>query len=192
MAVNKTSTLTLRIAPVLKEALHSAASREHRSIANMAEWLILDYYGRRGLVVPNPGALPENGRKQASRGLKLVKADPAASGHDMTATPPEKRRDRRIDIALPVKLENATGITRNVSSSGVFFWTSGSYALGDAITFAMGRKTESGEFMLKCRGVVLRTEQRGDDNGVAVWVSTTARGVIDEPRFPADRIALGL
>ena len=192
MAVNKTSTLTLRIAPVLKEALHSAASREHRSIANMAEWLILDYYGRRGLVVPSPRALPENGRKQASRGLKLVKADAAASGHEMTATPPEQRRDRRIDIALPVKLEKAEGITRNVSSSGVFFWTSGSYALGDAISFAMGRKTESGEFMLKCRGVVLRTEERGRDVGVAVWVASTATGVTPESRIAANRNAIGV
>jgi len=191
MAASKTSALTLRIAPVLKEALHSAANREHRSIANMAEWLILDYYGRRGMVIPNQGALPDNGRKQHSRGLKLVMPDPAASGTNMTATPPEKRGDRRIDIALPVMLENAMGITRNVSSSGVFIWTNGTYALGDAINFAMGRKTESGEFMLKCRGVVLRTEERGKDVGVAVWVASTATGTIPETRSAANRIAVG-
>lgn len=40
MAINKTATLTFRIAPELKEALRKAASREHRSIANMVEVLI--------------------------------------------------------------------------------------------------------------------------------------------------------
>jgi hypothetical protein len=35
MATGKTSTLTCRIEPALKEALRTAADREHRSIANM-------------------------------------------------------------------------------------------------------------------------------------------------------------
>jgi hypothetical protein len=155
----------------------------------MAEWLILDYYGRQGMVIPNPGALLDKGRKPHSRSLKLVKPDPAAWVTNATETPPEKRRDRRIDIALPVMLENATGVTRDVSSSGVFFWISGTYELGDVINFAMGRRTESGEFMLKCRGVVLRTEQRSNDVGVAVWVATTATGAIRETRTAANRIA---
>lgn len=192
MAASKTCSLTLRIAPVLKEALHSAANREHRSIANMAEWLILDYYRRLGTVIPDQGALPDKDRKPPSRGLKLVKRDPVSGGTDATVTPPEKRRDRRIDIALPVMLESATGVTRNVSSSGAFFWTSGTYELGDVINFAMGRRTESGEFMLNCRGVVLRTEQRKNDVGLAVWVASTATGVTHETRIAADRTAVGV
>ncbi|MDH3314823.1 MAG: PilZ domain-containing protein [Gammaproteobacteria bacterium] len=86
----------------------------------------------------------------------------------MTARLPEKRRDKRIDVALPVILDKATGVTRDVSASGVFFWISGMYALGDSISFSMGRKTESGKFMLKCRGDVLRVEPRGNEVGVAV------------------------
>ena len=192
MAASKTCSLNLRIAPVLKEALHSAANREHRSIANMAEWLILDYYNRLGMAIPDQGALSAKDRKPPSRSLKLVRPDPLACGTNTTATPPEQRRDRRIDIALPVMLENAMGITRNVSSSGVFFWTSGAYDLGDVISFAMGRKTESGEFMLKCRGVVLRTEQRKNDVGLAVWVASTATGVTHESRIAANRTAVGV
>ena len=46
MATAKTTTLTFRIEPGLKEALRTAASREHRSIANMVEVLIRDYCGR--------------------------------------------------------------------------------------------------------------------------------------------------
>ena len=48
MAGNKTATLTLRIEPVLKEALKNAALREHRSIANMIEVMIRDYCENRG------------------------------------------------------------------------------------------------------------------------------------------------
>lgn len=39
MATTKTTTLTFRIEPGLKEALRTAAEQEHRSIANMVEVL---------------------------------------------------------------------------------------------------------------------------------------------------------
>lgn len=68
MATGKTSTLTFRIEPVLKEALRAAAEREHRSIANMIEVLIRDHCARNGLAIPeqaapfeNPPALSEGG-----------------------------------------------------------------------------------------------------------------------------------
>ena len=57
MAATKTSTLTFRIDPGLKEALRIAASQEHRSIANMVEVLIRDWCGRNGIVIPEQGAL---------------------------------------------------------------------------------------------------------------------------------------
>ena len=52
MATGKTSTLTFRIEPALKEALRTAAGRERRSIANMVEVLIRDYCGRHGIAIP--------------------------------------------------------------------------------------------------------------------------------------------
>lgn len=55
MATAKTTTLTFRIAPGLKEALREAANREHRSIANMVEVLIRDYCGRNGINIPEQG-----------------------------------------------------------------------------------------------------------------------------------------
>ncbi|TCO82990.1 hypothetical protein EV699_10335 [Plasticicumulans lactativorans] len=57
MASGKTSTLTFRIEPALKEALRMAAEREHRSLANMVEVLIRDYCGRNGIAIPEQGAL---------------------------------------------------------------------------------------------------------------------------------------
>ena len=51
MATAKTTTLTFRIEPGLKEALRTAAEREHRSIANRVEVLIRDYCGRNGIGI---------------------------------------------------------------------------------------------------------------------------------------------
>jgi hypothetical protein len=51
MANAKTATLSFRIEPSLKVALRTAAVREHRSIANMVEVMILEYCGRVGVAV---------------------------------------------------------------------------------------------------------------------------------------------
>jgi hypothetical protein len=57
MATGKTSTLTFRIEPALKDALCAAAEQEHRSIANMVEVMIRDYCGRAGVAI-QAGAPP--------------------------------------------------------------------------------------------------------------------------------------
>lgn len=49
MAASKSATLTFRIDPVLKEALKTAASKEHRSISNMVEVLILAHCKQHGI-----------------------------------------------------------------------------------------------------------------------------------------------
>ena len=66
MATAKTTTLTFRIEPRLKEALRTAAVREHRSIVNMVEVLIRDYCGRNGIAIPGPGMVPEKRQKRPS------------------------------------------------------------------------------------------------------------------------------
>jgi len=95
-------------------------------------------------------------------------------GPDRTERLAERRRSKRIHVALPVILENESGVTRDVSDSGVFFWKSGTFIYGESVSFSMGRKTESGDFRLKCRGVVTRTEPRGSDVGVAIRITQKA------------------
>lgn len=58
MAGPKTATLTFRIEPGLKEALRTAAEREHRSIANMVEVMIRDYCRMKGIAIPEGAVLP--------------------------------------------------------------------------------------------------------------------------------------
>jgi len=67
MATGKTSTLTFRIKPALKDALRAAAEREHRSIANMVEVMIRDYCGRNGVTISESGALVHDRPKPSKR-----------------------------------------------------------------------------------------------------------------------------
>ncbi|PRY73216.1 ribbon-helix-helix protein, CopG family [Halomonas ventosae] len=62
MATAKTATVTFRIDPAVKEALRTAAAREHRSIANMVEVLIRDYCGRNGIAIAEQGELLGDGK----------------------------------------------------------------------------------------------------------------------------------
>lgn len=68
MASTKTTTLTFRIDPELKEALRTAAHREHRSISNMVEVLIRDYCGRHDIAIPEQGDPSSQDQKPADHG----------------------------------------------------------------------------------------------------------------------------
>ena len=93
----------------------------------------------------------------------------------MNKEQPEKRRGQRIHTALPVHLKSAEGITRDVSASGVFFWTTAPYcALGELISFSVELKRPEGRMMLKCQGDVIRMEPRATEIGVAVKIIESA------------------
>ena len=67
MATAKTTTLTFRIEPGLKEALRTAAEQEHRSIANMVEVMIRDYCGRSGVTIHEQDVLIPDSQKPTKR-----------------------------------------------------------------------------------------------------------------------------
>lgn len=66
MATEKTTTITFRIEPNLKEALRTAADQEHRSIANMIEVMIRGYCASSGIAIPESSASPQRGQKKAA------------------------------------------------------------------------------------------------------------------------------
>jgi len=82
----------------------------------------------------------------------------------------------------PVILENTTGELRDMSESGsaVFLYAEGTYSPGDAIDFAIESPVynELGvtakKSLVKCRGVVIRTEQHDNKMGVAVNITEPA------------------
>lgn len=69
MATEKTTTITFRIEPKLKDALRTAAELEHRSIANMIEVMIRDHCARSGIAIPDQSNSPV-GRKAAATNRK--------------------------------------------------------------------------------------------------------------------------
>ena len=56
MATTKTTTLTFRIEPNIKEALCTAADRDHRSIANMVAVMIREHCARVGIEIQDKQA----------------------------------------------------------------------------------------------------------------------------------------
>jgi predicted transcriptional regulator len=59
MPAIKTTTLTVRIDPTVKEGLRIAAEKERRSLANMLEVMIRDYCERNGVAIPEQQVLFE-------------------------------------------------------------------------------------------------------------------------------------
>ena len=59
MVAKKTAALNIRIDPDLMEAIRVAAKREHRSVANMMETLIIQHCDRVGISIPEQQALFE-------------------------------------------------------------------------------------------------------------------------------------
>jgi hypothetical protein len=68
MTASRTAILNLRIEPALKDALRVAADREHRSVANMVEWLVRKHCKKVGISIPEQVAMDledGDGRKNA-------------------------------------------------------------------------------------------------------------------------------
>lgn len=83
----------------------------------------------------------------------------------------EKRCEERVSAALPVDLGSTTGITRDVSASGIFFETDAAYAVGNPISFAVELDAPGGRMILKCHGNIVRIVPRDDKVGVAVKIT---------------------
>lgn len=80
----------------------------------------------------------------------------------------------RAGARLPMSLEKATGITRDMSAAGAFFWISGRHPVGETISFSIGLKTDWGTMAWVCQGEVVRPERRGVELGAVVKITRTA------------------
>ena len=83
----------------------------------------------------------------------------------------EKRREERMSVTRPVRLDRAAGATRNISASGVFFEADVDYAMGSKIIFAIELDGPQGEKLeLITRGEIVRVERRDGKACVAVKI----------------------
>jgi hypothetical protein len=77
----------------------------------------------------------------------------------------ERRRAQRYRLAAPVALQNgSTGITRDISTEGIYFETERGHSIGDMVNLSV----HLGEASIRCEGRVVRLEQVEDKFGIAV------------------------
>ena len=76
-----------------------------------------------------------------------------------------------MSVTRPVRLDRGTGITRNISTSGVFFETDIHYAPGSEVSFAIELAGPAErKLILRCRGRIVRIKLRAGKVGVAVEI----------------------
>jgi hypothetical protein len=83
---------------------------------------------------------------------------------------PGARTEERVACGLPVDLGSATGVTRDISASGVFFETEATYPLSNSIHFQVKLDTPRDKMLVTCRGEIVRVEPRNKHVGVAVRI----------------------
>ena len=64
MAAIKSTTLTLRVDPAIKEGLRLLAEKEHRSLTNMVEVMIRDHCKLHNVVIPVQQSLFDSENQQ--------------------------------------------------------------------------------------------------------------------------------
>ena len=86
----------------------------------------------------------------------------------------ERRQAVRFPIAIPVELDEGTGITRDVSLSGVFFETSQWFAPGEPVrlTLVLERASPGDPIRLECEGEVVRVGRSNAKVEVAVAITS--------------------
>ncbi len=84
----------------------------------------------------------------------------------------EKRCEERIALEAPVNLGNTTGMTRDISPSGIYFVTDQQLQPGNAINFSvpLDYVCPGKPIILECQGLILRVEVLGEKIGVAARI----------------------
>jgi len=102
----------------------------------------------------------------------------------------EKHRAPRHLGATPVELKNGKGITRDFSSTGIFFETDKSFTQGQPIAFTIVLQNvdPNRPVRVKCRGEIVRVDESGQKIGIAVAISSYN---FEKPRDPEKKLREG-
>ena len=86
----------------------------------------------------------------------------------------ELRESTRFSGTMPVMTRRGKGITRDLSSTGIFFETESSFASGQTIEFSIFLEhfDQKGPVYLKCNGSIVRVENSGQKIGVAATIDS--------------------
>jgi len=84
----------------------------------------------------------------------------------------ERRRHDRHEVQLPVEMGCGTGLTRDMSVSGAYIEAPVfDVPVGGEFTFTVTfGHAESSGWVLRCQGLVIRIENKGDHVGIAASI----------------------
>lgn len=97
----------------------------------------------------------------------------------------ERRRAARYSLGLLVRLDEASGITRDVSPSGILFETDAPLTPGEPVSFTVmvDSAHPGAPLELECRGTIVRVEDLDGRVRVAAAIESFAWGG-GEPASP--------
>lgn len=78
------------------------------------------------------------------------------------------RRATRYNLTLPVRLRDAAGVTRDMSTSGIFFETEKALSIGDTVDLSADFENTT----IQYEGRVVRVEKIEDRFGIAVALTS--------------------
>lgn len=86
---------------------------------------------------------------------------------------PERRQEERISLEVPVRMVNGSGLSRDISKSGIYFVTGEDLEAGRRIDFSLplDYACPGRVLRLECKGEVLRVESIGEQRGVAARIN---------------------
>ena len=86
----------------------------------------------------------------------------------------DQRQAPRFTSELPVRMGRVTGVTRDYSSSGVYFRTAEPVTIGEKVEFILILEHEPTvhEVQINCTGEIVRVEPQTAGYGVAVNLET--------------------
>jgi len=90
----------------------------------------------------------------------------------------DRRRAHRFKGDIPVRLQEGTGITRDFSASGIYFYTDHLLPVGESFefTYTLDCLGEAKPVYIHCTGNVLRVDQEPERYGVAARLTAHTFG----------------
>jgi hypothetical protein len=85
-----------------------------------------------------------------------------------------RRSSPRIPLEVPVYLGEGKGATRDISRTGIYFFSDGQCALGETIRFTLelSHIVPAKSLHIECQGQVVRIENHRETQGIAARIET--------------------
>lgn len=80
------------------------------------------------------------------------------------------RASERVKTVLPVNIDGVKGITRDISTSGIFLEVESPIEPGKVVEFLVTLDSPSGDLVLTCKGEVVRAEEFEQSYGIATKI----------------------